>query len=186
MRRLVDRERLLRFMGELGRSTTAAARIYLAGGASAVLLEWRDMTIDVDLEVRPESDEILRAIPGLKEELEINVELASPGHFIPELPGWQERSRFVAREGTIDFFHYDFYAQALSKIERWHTRDLADVRAMHERGLIEPARLLEFHQAIEPELFHYPAIDPPAFRRAVERMAGELNDWTKPFRSPGQ
>jgi hypothetical protein len=79
MRRLVDRERLLRFMRELGRRANAQARIYLTGGASAVILEWREMTIDVDLEVRPESDEILRAIPGLKEELEINVELASPG-----------------------------------------------------------------------------------------------------------
>lgn len=176
MRRLVDRERLLRFMRELGRRAISETRIYLTGGASAVILEWRDMTIDVDLEVRPESVEILRAIPGLKEELEINVELASPGHFIPELPGWQERSRFIAREGRIDFFHYDFYAQALSKIERSHARDLADVRAMHERGLIEAARLLEFHRAIEPELFRYPAIDPPSFRRAVERVARELSE----------
>jgi len=86
MRRLVDRERLLRFMRELGRRAFAEARIYFTGGASAVILEWREMTIDVDLEVRPESDEILRAIPRLKEELEINVELASPGHFIPERP----------------------------------------------------------------------------------------------------
>ena len=171
MRRLVDRDRLLRFMRELGRRSSVAARVYLTGGSSAVLLEWRGSTIDVDLEILSESDEILRAIPRLKEELEINVELASPGQFIPALPGWQDRSRFIAREGTIDFFHYDFYAQALSKIERSHARDLADVRAMHERGLIEPGKLLAFHAAIEPELYHYPAVDPPTFRRAVEEFA---------------
>ncbi|HUP44081.1 MAG TPA: hypothetical protein VM779_01070, partial [Thermoanaerobaculia bacterium] len=69
MRRLVDRERLLRFMRELGRRSSTAARIYLTGGSSAVLLEWRASTIDIDLEIRPESEEILRSIPQLKEEL---------------------------------------------------------------------------------------------------------------------
>lgn len=174
MRRLVDRERLLLFMRELGRHAPTEARIYLTGGSSAVLLGWRETTIDVDVDVRPESEAVLRAIPRLKEELQINVELASPGHFIPELPGWQERSRFIVREGTIDFFHYDFYAQALSKIERSHARDLADVRAMREHGLIEPARLMKLFEAIEPQLFRYPAVDPRSFRRAVERFAAAL------------
>ncbi|HUP47837.1 MAG TPA: DUF6036 family nucleotidyltransferase, partial [Thermoanaerobaculia bacterium] len=145
-----------------------AARIYLTGGSSAVLLEWRASTIDIDLEIRPESEEILRSIPQLKEELEINVELASPAHFIPELPGWEERSRFILREGRIDYFHYDFYAQALSKIERSHARDVEDVRAMRERGLIDPATLMELYAAIEPQLFRYPAVDPRSFRAAVE------------------
>ena len=170
MRHLVDRERLLHFMRELGRRSSAAARIYLTGGSSAVLLEWRASTIDVDLEIRPETDAILRLFPGLKEELQINVELASPGHFIPELPGWEERSRFILREGKIDFFHYDFCAQALSKLERSHTRDLADVRAMLDRNLIEPGPLLDLYTSIEPELYRYPAVDPRNFRRAVERF----------------
>lgn len=39
---------------------------------------------------------------------------------------------------------------------------------MIERGLIEPARLRELYDAIEPELFRYPAIDPSAFRRKVD------------------
>lgn len=171
MRGLVDRERLRRFMRELGLRSRASARVYLTGGASAVLLDWRGSTIDVDLEIRPESAEILRMIPGLKDELQVNVELASPGHFIPELPQWEERSVFITREGTLDFFHYDFYAQALSKLERSHARDLGDVAAMRDQGLIEPARLLNFFQAIEPELFRYPAVDPRSFRAAVERFA---------------
>jgi hypothetical protein len=33
--------------------------------------------------MRPESDELLRAIPKLKETLNINVELASPDQFMP-------------------------------------------------------------------------------------------------------
>jgi hypothetical protein len=51
----------------------------------------------------------------LKSELDLNVELASPADFIPPLPGWRERSRLIAREGALTFFHYDFYAQALAK-----------------------------------------------------------------------
>ena len=35
-------------------------------------------------------DALFRALPRLKEELRINVEIASPAHFIPELPGWRE------------------------------------------------------------------------------------------------
>lgn len=174
MRSLVDRTRLLRFMRELGRAAARETRIYVTGGSSAVLLEWRQGTIDVDLEIRPESDEILRAIPRLKEELQINIELASPGHFIPELPGWEERSPFISREGRVSFHHYDFYAQALSKIERSHARDLVDVRAMHERGLITPARLLKFFNAIEPDLYRYPAIEPRSFRLSVEETVAEL------------
>lgn len=174
MRRLVDQNRLRRFMHALGKEARSEARVYLTGGASAVLLEWRDSTIDVDLEIRPESDDVLRAIPRLKEELEINVELASPGHFIPELPGWEDRSTFIAREGKLAFHHYDFYSQALSKIERAHARDIEDVRQMFARKLTDAERLLKFFAAIEPELYRYPAVDPKSLRRAVERTIAEL------------
>jgi hypothetical protein len=114
MRRLTDRERLLRFMQRLGRESRVEARVYLAGGASAVLLDWRATTVDVDLRFEPDTGDILRAIPALKEELQINVELASPGDFIPELPGWRERSPFIVREGRLSFHHYDFNAGRIS------------------------------------------------------------------------
>jgi hypothetical protein len=67
-------------------------RIYLVGGATAVLLGWRETTIDIDLKLVPEVNEILKALPEIKEALEINVELASPDDFIPAVPGWEERS----------------------------------------------------------------------------------------------
>jgi hypothetical protein len=96
------------------------------------------------------------------------VELASPAHFIPELPGWDERSPFITREGMVSFHHYDLYAQALSKIERGHAQDRQDVTEMLRRGLVDPARLRELFAQIEPKLYRYPAIDPASFRRAVE------------------
>jgi hypothetical protein len=76
---------------------------------------------------------LLRAVPELKESLSVNIELVSPAHFIPELPGWEGRCQFIAQRGPISFYHYDMYAQALSKLERRHARDLADVEEMKRR-----------------------------------------------------
>jgi hypothetical protein len=170
MRALADPERIRQFMERLAEATESPGRIYFTGGVSAVLLGWRNTTLDVDLKLVPDSDEILRAIPRLKEKLSINVELAAPDQFIPELPGWRERSVFIAQIRRLSFFHYDFYAQALSKLERAHVKDLLDIREMLQRGLVEKAELLRLFTAIEPELYRYPAIDPPSFRAAVEAL----------------
>ncbi len=154
-------------MAELGQRVRGPARIYLTGGGTAVLEGWRGMTIDLDLKAVPEPPGFYEAIAELKESIDINVELASPDDFIPALPGWQERSPFIARHGPVEFHHFDLYSQALSKIERGHTRDLSDVQAMFQRGRIEPRRLAELFRVIEPELIRYPAIEPAVFREAV-------------------
>jgi len=171
MREPVDAGRLMELARTLGREARGAeARIYLTGGASAVLRGWRPTTIDVDMKIVPDSDSLLRALPELKERLRINVELASPDDFIPELSGWQDRSLFISREGSVTFLHYDFYAQALAKIERGHRQDLEDVQRMIDDGLVDRERLLTFYEEIEPRLHRFPALDPPSFRRAVEAI----------------
>lgn len=168
MRRLADAERIHLLLAALGRAAAQAGRVYLTGGATAVLEGWRPTTIDVDLTFEPEADELLRAIPELKRSLEINVELAAPHHFIPELPGWRERCRFVVQAGRLAIYQYDPYSQALAKIERGHVQDRADVAELLSRGLVEPERLRELFAAIEPQLYRYPAIDPGSFRAALE------------------
>jgi hypothetical protein len=168
MREPVTAERLQEFMKALADAAKSVGRVYLVGGATSVLLGWRSSTVDVDLKFVPETDEILRSLPALKERLQINIELASPGDFIPELPGWQERSRFVQQEGKLSFYHYDFYAQALAKIERRHSKDLQDVRELLANGLVEPERLLNFFSTIEDQIYKYPDLDAQSFRRAVE------------------
>jgi hypothetical protein len=167
MRGLTDRDTLARFMRALGREATGPARVYFTGGATAVLFGWRASTIDIDLQLVPDRDDLLRAIASLKDELRINVELAAPSHFIPELPGWETRSRFITQEGPVSFYHYDFYAQALSKIERGHAQDGVDVAAMLDAGLVDSARLRELFAAIEGEWHRYPALDPASFRQAL-------------------
>src|SRR6185503_8344193 len=137
MRLLADTERLQRFLVELARAADGPADVYLTGGSTAVLLGWRHTTIDADILIVPERDALLRVLPRLKEELQLNVEIAGPPHFIPELPGWRERRIFIVREGHVSFYHYDLYSQALAKIERGHAKDLADVDEMISRGLVE-------------------------------------------------
>ena len=168
MREIAEAGRIRRFMAALGEVAHDETRVYFTGGASAVLQGWRSTTLDVDIEIVPDRDELLRALPALKERLAINVELAAPSHFIPELPGWADRSVFIAREGRVQFFHYDFYSQALAKIERGHSQDRADVATMIEAGLVAPSFLRELFELIVPGLYRYPAVDPAAFRSAVE------------------
>ena len=174
MREKVSAETIGRFMRAVSRAARSSAHIYFVGGVSAVLLGWRETTIDIDLKMVPEVNEILKILPDLKERLQVNVEFASPDDFIPALPGWEERSTFIGREGGIDFFHYDFYSQSLAKIERGHNTDLIDVRRMIELGLVEPSRLMEFLSQIEDRLYKYPAIDPKKFRAALETFLKTL------------
>jgi len=163
-------------MRELGSDADRDVRLYFTGGATAVLLGWRPSTIDVDIKMEPETDRLFRALPWIKDELQINVELKAPDQFIPELRGWQERSVFIAREGRLSFYHYDFYAQALSKIQRGHAQDREDVKEMIDRGLIDRDELRQRFGQIEPQLYRYPAIDPKAFRRALEEaLKGALS-----------
>ena len=172
MRQVADLERIRRFMRAFGEAADVPTRVYFTGGATAVLFGWRASTIDVDIKVEPDTDALFRTIPGIKESLQLNVELASPVDFIPVRAAWQERSPFIAQEGRASFHHFDLYAQALAKIERGHHQDLQDVREMLSRGLIDaPGAWREF-SSIEPRLFRYPAVDPASFRRAMEEMFG--------------
>lgn len=173
MRRVAEHADIERFIKALARKAGSSTRLYFTGGASGVLLGWRSSTIDVDIHLVPDDDRLLRALPELKETLQLNIELACPAHFIPELPGWQDRSLFIAQEGYIGFYHYDFYAQALAKIERGHELDVTDVEQMIRRGLVELGKLRQYFDAIMPQLYRYPAIDPPAFQRAVEQTIAE-------------
>jgi len=169
MRESTDRERMQRFMAELGRNAKKAGRVYFTGGATAVWHGWRANTVDLDVKL-PEDDAVFEAIPRIKEQLHVNIEQACPSDFIPELPGWEDRSIFIAREGKLDFFHYDPYSQALSKIQRGHDKDLQDVDAMLSSGMVDRDLLWDLFERIEPRLNRYTAIDAATFRRHVDAV----------------
>jgi hypothetical protein len=174
MRAPLDRDRARALLEALGRAARGPGAIYLTGGTTAVLLGIRASTVDADLKLDPEPAGIFDAIRRIKDELSVNVELASPDDFIPPLPGWRDRSLFIERVGEVDFFHYDPYAQALAKIERGHARDLDDVRALIERGLVAPNELLRLFDAIEPDLVRYPHLEAELFGKKVADFLAEL------------
>jgi hypothetical protein len=155
-------------MRAIGAAPNEPGRIYFIGDASAVLQGWRDSAPIIDIRIVPESDRILRAFAGIKESLRLNVELASD--FIPPLPGWETRSPFIALEGPISFHHFDFYTQALSKLERSHRKDLIDVGSMIRDGLVDPDRLRALFEEVAGSLYRYPAVHPASLRAAVERL----------------
>jgi len=171
VRAAADADRIRRLAEELGRSVPGGTRMYLTGGATAVLRGWRESTVDIDVRFEPDADPALQRIRELKETLDVNVELASPLDFLPPLPDWQGRSPFLFREGNLEVFDFDPYSQALSKLERGFALDLEDVGSMVRSGQVEPARLRELFEAVEPELFRFPAVEPNGLRAAVEALA---------------
>lgn len=172
MREPLDRNKLDRFLAALGRAARGGGTVYLTGGATAITYGWRERTIDIDLRLDPEPPGAFEAIARLKDELDVNVELASPDQFVPPVPGWRERSAWIARHGSVDFFHFDPLSQALAKLARGHDRDLGDVTAMLERGLVSTAGLLDAFEQIRGELVRHPGLDAPAFERRVRAFAG--------------
>jgi hypothetical protein len=170
MRSNVDPEKIKQLMLALGRAAKGSGSIYFTGGASALLVGWRSSTVDIDIRLDPEPPEIFQAIARLKQELDINIELASPQDFLPPLPGWRDRSIFIGQQGEISFYHYDFTAQALAKLSRGYTRDLDDVQAMYDQKLFTLENLLSGFEAIEPELIRFPSLDPELLRSKVEQF----------------
>ena len=172
----LTKDKLLKFLERLGASARAPGACFITGGGSALLLGWRDTTIDIDLKFDPEPAGVFDAIPGLKRALHINVELAAPSDFLPPLKQWRERSKFIGKYGQLEVYHYDFLSQALSKLERGHAKDLLDVTEMLRRKLATPEELLAHAEAIRPEIKRYPAVDEESFVRRVKEFLGGLKD----------
>jgi Nucleotidyltransferase of unknown function (DUF6036) len=175
MRRKVTVETLKQFMDELAASARSPGKIYFTGGATALLLGFREQTIDVDIKLDPEPEGVFEAIAQLKNRLDLNVELASPDDFIPVTPDWRERSPLIASLGKVQFFHYDLTLQALSKLERGHEKDLSDVRNLVRNGHVTREEISRKFTQIEPQFVRYPVIDTKRFREKVEKFLKDFN-----------
>lgn len=155
MRPPIDRLRVHYFLVKLGIAFKHAARLYLVGGTTLVYEGLREQSLDIDIAYEVENKfeaEFANTIRLLKDELQINVEQASPGDFIPLPAGWKERAKFVGRFGQVDVFHFDLYSTALSKIERGREGDYQDVIALLDAGQIEMAELREALANIMPRV----------------------------------
>jgi len=168
MRRKVTVETLNEFMKRLAAAARSPGKVYFTGGTTALLLGFRQQTMDVDLKLDPEPKGAFEAIATLKNELNINVELASPDDFIPRTPDWRERSRHISSIGQVEFFHYDFALQALAKLERGHAQDLQDVKSFLRGSFVTADELRSRFAQIEQALIRYPALAPAEFKKKVD------------------
>ena len=167
MRPGVDKAAIEAFLQQLGRTFRKPARLYLVGGAALVHLGVRPgFTQYIDIQVGGANEgELIVAIQGLIQQMQVNVEFASPADFMPLPSQWETRARFVGRYGMIDVFYFDFYSIALSKIERGNNRDIADVKLLVQQGIITLNELDVAYQEVLSQLGkgRYPRITPQCF-----------------------
>ncbi|GAC1393526.1 MAG: hypothetical protein NVS4B11_29710 [Ktedonobacteraceae bacterium] len=99
------------------------------------------------------------------QQMQINVEFASPKDFIPLPSQWEMHSQYIDRYGGIDVFYFDFYSIALSKIERGTTRDIEDVKLLVQQQRITLDELDAAYQEVLAQLGkgQYPKITPEHF-----------------------
>jgi hypothetical protein len=168
-----DKAKLQSLLSALGSAVKSKGTAYLSGGGCAVIYGWRETTIDVDLHFDPEPVFLFEAIRDLKQQLDMNIELAWPMHFIPAPAGWRERCIFIGQYGHLTYYHCDFYAQALAKIERHHSHDAKDVQAMLNLGLVEKSRLWQAFDSIVPGLLRFPALNEERFRDKMRTALGD-------------
>lgn len=92
------------------------------------------------------------SLPKLKDDLRMNLDVASPANFIPELPAWRDRSLFIARHGRIDFHHTISTARRSPGFFAITSAMERELLGMLDARLNEPARLRELSESIKPQL----------------------------------
>ncbi len=174
MRPPVDKAQIENFLKNLGRTFRKPGRLYLVGGAALVHMGIRQgSTEDIDVQAFGEnSGEMVNAIRQLVQQMNINVEGASPETFIPLPKQWMALSKFVGRYGAIDVFYFDFYSIALTKILRGNTRDINDVKLLVQKKVITLQELDAAYQEVFPEVGNppYEWLDPEDFSKRYNRI----------------
>ena len=177
VRRSLTREGLQDLMNELAHSAPGrrSYRVFFVGGGTAVHSGWRESTIDADLHA--DEEEIFRDIQAIKERLRLNIEFARPEDFVPALAGSEERHLFIETIGRVHFYHYDPYAQLLSKVVRGFSRDMQDAESFLASGMVDAQRFRSLVRGIPDEAYaSYPTLSPQAVRDAVYDFLSRVED----------
>lgn len=177
----VTKERIERFLGELGRQYRSSGRLYLVGGTQMVHAGFRQQTEDIDymVQLEDEREDFITTVRSLIRSMNLSVEPVGPGDFIPLPQGWEERSHFVGRYGRLDVFTFDPISTALSKIERGASRDVDDVLALLRHKVITLGELRSGLEDILPRLdTESLRVDETDFRYKFEEFA-KLAEWER-------
>jgi len=152
-------------------------RFYLVGGAAIVDQGMRDATVDVDFVVDADDpaaiDEFERLVPELKNELNINLEPASPADFLPVPPGALDRSLYARTYGAVTVYYYDPVATAISKIARGAERDLSDVRALLASERVTWEQIESMWRQMRASPRGWVRYDPETVERRIRTLRGQ-------------
>lgn len=165
---------LQKFFERLGENIPAEETFYLLGGSALCLLGSPRETLDVDYfieDVLPETEEIIK---GLSVELQLDLDPAPLGEFIPLPAEAETRRRFVGRYGRLDVYIFDLYSIALSKIARGFESDLEDVEFLLAKKLILWDALETHFQSVLPQATSADII-PSEFVEYFETLKKKIN-----------
>ncbi|GAC1311178.1 MAG: hypothetical protein NVSMB27_47930 [Ktedonobacteraceae bacterium] len=180
MRQNVTRIDIDKFLTALGKAYRKAGRLYLAGGAGLVHMGLRaGSTLDIDIVIEAsDEDEMITVIRRLVDQMQINIEFASPADFIPIPAQWSAHSKYIGRYGKIDAFYFDLYSLALSKISRGNDRDLIDVKLLVQQKLISLDELDAAFNEVLPRMGRRPYINlnPQKFAEWYAVVRQQLQD----------
>src|SRR5579885_1808158 len=102
MRQRVGRQEIEQFLIQVGR-TQQPGRLYFTGGAALVHRGIRlGQTLDIYIQITIDPANLTTQIAQLKQKMNIDIEFASPGDFIPLPTQWEARSEFIKRYNQVD------------------------------------------------------------------------------------
>jgi hypothetical protein len=144
----VGRQEIEQFLVEVGR-LRQPGRLYLVGGAAMVHRAIRPgLTLDIDIQITLDPANLTTQIAQLKQRLNMNIEFASPGDFMPLPAQWEARSEFIKRYNQVDAFYFDWYSIALSKAQRANPQDVVDLQLLVGQRFVEVAELDVLYQDV--------------------------------------
>ncbi len=107
---------------------------------------WTNTRFDIQVTVDPAN--LTGQIAQLKQKMNINIEFASPGDFMPLPTQWEARSQFIKRYDQVDVFYFDWYSIALSKMQRVNRQDVIDVQLLIQKGFVDITELDFLYQDV--------------------------------------
>jgi hypothetical protein len=171
----VTKQQVEQFLQDLGRAVRGRGRMYLLGGAALVHARVRcKPTQDIGLVVT--RGDLYQAARKVAQAMNIPIEFTSLSLWIPLPRQWETRSRYVGRYGKIDVFYLDFYAVALSKMNRGNDRDINDVKLLLQQGLLSLAGLDAAYGEVVANMGkgRYRRMDPQQFARRYQAIRAQL------------
>jgi hypothetical protein len=105
----------------------------------------------------------------------MSIEFVRLEHFVPPLRGTDDRHLLIDSIGRVSFYHYDPYAQVLSKVLRGFERDMDDARSFARSGFVDPTVLRRLVEEIPPSAYsRYPSLSQRIVLDAVTAFTAPL------------